>query len=89
MDYVQRKFYLPKDVYTQLGMLAQDEGKTITQVLRELVGDGLKQKKKKNSMRQLVELARKVRKEGWQGPRDWSVNHDKYFAQASAKGNGK
>ncbi len=89
MDYVQRKFYLPKDVYTQLGILAEDEGKTITQVLRDLVGDGLKQKKKKNSMRKLVELAKQARKQGWQGPQDWSISHDRYFARVSEKGRGK
>ena len=76
MDYVQRKFYLPKDIYTQLGILAEAEGKTITQILRDLVGDGLKHKKKKNSMRKLVDLAKKARKEGLEGPRDWAESHD-------------
>ena len=85
MDYVQRKFYLPKDVYTQLGMLAQDEGKTITAVLRDLVGDGLKQKKKKNSMRLLVGLARQLRGSGWKGPKDWSMQHDKYLVESWKK----
>ena len=86
---MQRKFYIPEDTYAQMNWLAESEGKTITEVLRGFIEDGLKRKKRKNSMQALVELAREARKWDWKGPRDLAANHDKYFVENWEKAKGK
>ena len=80
---IQRKFYLPEDLYQKMQLTAKIEGKTITDVLRELVKTGLKTKGENKSGRgakKLLELARLAHSEKWTGPSDLSSNHDKYFA---------
>ena len=89
MKFVQRKFYIPEDTYAKMSWLAKFEGKTITEVLRSLIDDGLKRKKRKGSMKALLDLAREARGWKWNGPRDLSVNHDKYFVEAYEKTKGK
>ena len=44
---IQRKFYLPEDMYTDLQLLARATKKSITQVLRELLADSLKRRQKR------------------------------------------
>jgi len=45
-----------------------------------------KQKKKKKSLAQvLVDIGSRAEKEHWKGPRDLSINHDKYFVEAWEK----
>lgn len=92
MKFVQRKFYIPEDTYAKMSWLAKSEGKTITEVLRGFVEDGLrKKKKKKNGFRGLLELARRAQEEGWGkgGPSDLVKNHDKYFVEVWEKTKGK
>jgi len=83
---IQRKFYLPEDMYMQLQHMATLYKKTTTQLLRELLAEGLerKQSKKKNVARELLKLAHLAEKEGWGKnlPSDLSTNHDKYFFEA-------
>jgi hypothetical protein len=86
MKYVQRKFYIPEDIYAQMSWLAQSSGKSITEVVRGFITEGLEKKgERKNSMRNLLDLARKERK-NWKGPADLADNHDNYFVEAFGKG---
>lgn len=81
---VQRKFYLPEDLYSRLQLRAKVLGKTITEVLRELLAEGLKKEEEKTEGRGvegLLRLAKMAEKNKWVGPQDLAKNHDKYFAQ--------
>ena len=85
MSMIQRKFYLPEDMYTRLQFLAKATKQTITETLRELVQEGLERKQKQRagqSAKALLELAKKAEREGWTGPNDLSINHDAYFVEA-------
>ena len=88
MDYhdnmIQRKFYLPEELYQKMQLQAKIDNKTITDVLRDLIRTGLKIREKRKSGRgasKLLELAKLAEKEKWTGPADLSSDHDKYFAR--------
>jgi DNA-binding HxlR family transcriptional regulator len=86
MTMIQRKFYLPEDMYKQLQLLAKTSKQTITDTLRSLVAEGLAQRKQyqKGSASALVELAHMAEQEGWRSDvHDLSMNHDKYAAEAA------
>lgn len=81
---IQRKFYFPEDMYQKMQLQAKIDGKTITDVLRELITIGFKAKGKKQTGRgakKLYQLSRLAQKEKWTGPSDLSSSHDKYFTQ--------
>ena len=85
MTMIQRKFYLPEDLYAQLTTHAKVSGKTITQALREFVDEGLQRKKYGRQARgaqALLELAHMAKKHAWRGPKDLSTKHDAYFAKS-------
>ena len=90
MAMVQRKFYLPQEMYLELQQVARMTKKSITQVLRECVDEGLKKKKnarKKPTLAEaLVKLGKQAKKEGWgkdsKPTPDLSINHNKYFVEA-------
>lgn len=84
---VQRKFYFPEEMYRELQSVASTDKKPITQVLRDFVTKGLKKEKirrKKGLASVLLDLAREAKEKGWGKnlPKDFSVNHDKYFVEA-------
>ena len=85
MAFIQRKFYLPEDTYTKLAVNAKNKNKTITQLLRELLEEGLYNMQKKNkakAVKNLLDIADRPEREGWNGPRDLAKAHDKYFREA-------
>lgn len=92
MAMIQRKFYFPEELYERLQLQAKIERKRITDVLRELVDQGLEEKKeqtkreKKHPLLQLAELGKKY---SFKGPKDFAENHDKYFAEAWEELKGK
>ncbi len=91
MTMVQRKFYLPQEMYIELQLLAKASKKTITQVLRDAVVLGLKQKQKsrrgKGGAWSLLKIAERAERENWgqDAPRDLAQNHDKYLAEILEK----
>ncbi len=69
------QIYLPEDLQLELKWLAQKEQKATAQVIREVLEEGLKQKKgKKNAGDMLLELAAL----GGKGPKDLSKNFYEY-----------
>ena len=87
---VQRKFYLPEEMYARLQLRAKIARKSISDILRELLDEGLKHKEKKQSGRgakALLELARIAEKKGWSGPRDLSIKHNTYFVKTEKQKN--
>ena len=87
MNLVQRKFYLPVEMYNRLQLIAKASKQTITQTLREVLAEGFKQSERQKrgkgkGMRMLLDLAKMAEREGWSGPRDLSAKHDKYFVKA-------
>ena len=87
MPYVQRKFYLPEETYTQLSIIAKTNNKTITQLLRELLNEGLanfQSKTKPNVAKALLAIVQKAEQKNWHGHKDLAQNHDKYFIKASS-----
>lgn len=94
MTMVQRKFYFPEEMYSELQRVARTSKKPITQVLRDFVAKGLqkeKSRKKTNVASVLLDLAREAKEKGWgkNAPKDFSINHDKYFVEAWEKNNRK
>jgi hypothetical protein len=87
MAMVQRKFYFPEEMYRGLQRIARTTKKPVTQVLRDFVANGLKKEKTKKRIglaSALLDLAREAKKNGWGKnlPKDFSINHDKYFVEA-------
>lgn len=85
MNYVQRKFYIPEETYTRLTIAAKSLNKTITQVLRDLLEEGLatlQSKNKSMTAKKLLAIAQKAEKEDWGGPRDLAISHNKYFLKS-------
>lgn len=82
MQMVQRKFYLPEEMYRQLQFQAKIAKKSITDVLRELVNEGLKNKNKKpagRGIKGLLGLVALAEKDGLKGPVDLAEKHNRYF----------
>ena len=85
MTFIQRKFYLPEDTYIRLAVNAKSKNKTITQLLRELLEEGLSNMQKKNkakAVKNLLDIADRAEREAWNGPEDLAKKHDKYFREA-------
>lgn len=72
---IRTQVYLPEDLYTRIHLEARREKKKAAAVVRELLQKGLVQKKKQSLGDALLELS----KIGAKGPRDLSINHDKYL----------
>lgn len=87
---VQRKFYLPEQMYNSLQLRAKVMRKTITQVLRDLIDEGLRNSAIADTGRgtkALIGLAKMAEKNKWHGPADLAKKHDNYFASAKTKAN--
>ena len=83
---IQRKFYFPEEMYSDLQRVARTSKKPITQVLRDFVAKGLKKEKSRKKIglaSVLLDLAREAKDKGWGKnlPKDFSINHDKYFVE--------
>ncbi|MBI5620660.1 hypothetical protein HY949_02705 [Candidatus Gottesmanbacteria bacterium] len=75
---IRTQVYLPEELYGHIQLLARQDRKVSAQVIRELLTTGLKkvvEEKKTNAGDALLRLA----KIGAQGPKDLSINHDKYL----------
>lgn len=75
---IRTQVYLPEELYGHIQLLAMRDQKVSAQVIRELLTTGLKkvaQERKTNAGDALLRLA----KIGARGPKDLSVNHDKYL----------
>lgn len=69
-------------MYIRLQMRAKVTRKSITDVLRNILDEGLKTKEKRGTARgarALLELSQIAEKRGWKGPADLSVKHNEYF----------
>ena len=79
MKYVQRRFYLPEDMYLQLSWKAKAENKPIGHVLRDIVAKSLNKQQKSQSAEKLLAAVKKIQT---QGPADLASRHTDYFSQA-------
>ncbi len=85
MNLIQRKFYLPADMYHRLQLLAKLKKQTITETLRGVVQRGLEleQQHWQGNAHVLLSIAGAAKQEGWgSGLGDLSANHDMYFEEA-------
>jgi len=95
MDFVQRKFYIPKDMYEDLMLFAKADQQSITQVLRTFVKEGIENRRKKGttkSAQALLNLAARAEQAGWanaEAVTDIASKHDSYLVEAyeATKGN--
>ena len=76
---IRTQVYLPKDLYQEIRITAQQEKKARAQVIREALKKGLRKKKAKTAGEALLEIAEMAKKYNWKGPKDLSINHDKYL----------
>jgi hypothetical protein len=84
MTMIQRKFYLPEEMYHRLQVLARATNQTITQALRDVITEGLQRKQKhlQGNANVLLDLASRAEQEGWRGPPDAASNHTHYASAA-------
>lgn len=75
---IRTQIYLPEDLYREIGWLAKKEKKAKAQVIREALEKEV-EKKQGNAGETLLKLATMAKKYKWKGPKDLSVNHDKYL----------
>ena len=76
------QLYLPDRIHQELARKASEEKRTISDLTRQLLEEGLKIKKTKktvNSASFLLKLAEKAERRGWSGPKDLSNKTDKYL----------
>lgn len=81
------QIYLPGDQKRLLKRIAVKEDTTVSHVVRELIELGMqtkklkrkKVKKYKTAGEFLLSIAERAEKLGFSGPKDASINHDKYI----------
>lgn len=74
------QIYLPKDLYQEIALKAKVENKAKAVIIREALEDGLNKKlPKRNAGSVLLEIAAMADKLQTKGPKDLSINHDKYL----------
>jgi len=73
--------YVPEDLDKEINNLAKAEDKSKAEVLRKALREGLNQMKrnKSSSAEALLRIAELARKHKTKGPKDLSVNLDKYL----------
>lgn len=72
---LRTQVYLPEELDQELKLLAQKEGRATASLIRELLDEGLRQKKnQKNAGDTLLEIAKLAAK----GPEDLSTNFFEY-----------
>lgn len=77
---IRTQVYLPKQLYRSIDMVAKREKKPKAQVIRDVLEKGvIKEMKKRNAGRTLLEIAAMAKKYKWRGPRDLSANIDMYL----------
>lgn len=78
---IRTQVYLPKTLYQEVELVARREKKARAQVIRDMLEEGLTNKKPKETIGQalgkLIEIGKKYTPKN--APTDLSVNHDKYL----------
>lgn len=73
---IRTQLYLPEDTHLDLHLLAQREKKRVSQIVREILNEGIKRKRQVSSGKTLLKIARY----GFSnGPKDLSSNIDSYL----------
>jgi metal-responsive CopG/Arc/MetJ family transcriptional regulator len=75
---IRTQIYLPESLYKEVGLLAKREKKPKAQIIREVVKSAL-EKRKENVGEALDKIIKAGKKLRFRGPKDLSVNHDKYL----------
>ena len=84
MAYIQRRFYLPEQLYSKLILFAKSQNTTVNEVLRTILKEGLEKEHTHSQVgEKLLRLAEIAGKESIKAPKDISENHDKYFVEIS------
>lgn len=83
---IRTQIYLPEELHEALKEKAREEKTTMAQVIRKSLEKNIKQKKtNKTKAKQmkgaefLLWLAKTAEKERWHGPKDLSINADRYL----------
>lgn len=74
---IRTQIFLPESTYEELKSLAREESKSIAAKIREVLSQRLKKHKPKKTKKHYLEALAELKFKG--GPRDLSVNHDKYL----------
>lgn len=75
------QIYLTKSQQMLLRDRAQKYSTTVSEVVRDLIDQGLKQKNKTKPKKHesLFEAAQRISRLGANGPKDLAINHDEYL----------
>ncbi len=83
MALIQKRFYLPEQLYTNLAIYARKKKKTITYVVRVLLEKGIQiDTKVENSALSSLKLAKELNKKEKKGKEDLAARHNDYFKEA-------
>lgn len=75
---IRTQIYLPQQLYQAIDLVAKKEKKAKAQVIREALEKDM-EKKQGNAGKFLLEIAELGKKLNLKGPKDLSVNIDKYL----------
>lgn len=75
------QIYLEADTYKTLKTESKIEKKSLSQIIREAIGERLRTRSLRNKVPAATTLLKMARGAG-RGPRDLSVNFDKYLVEA-------
>lgn len=77
---IRSQVYLPEVLYKNVRLVAKKEKRPTAQVIRDILEEGIRQKaQKSNAGDALLRLAKLAKRLKVRGPKDLSVNHDKYL----------
>lgn len=71
------QIYLPEQTYEEMREWAREESKSMAEKIREVLDQRLKRHKPKKKKKHFLEALSELQFKG--GPKDLSVNHDKYL----------
>lgn len=75
---IRTQIYLPENLYREIGLIARKEKKAKSQIIREALEKDVN--KRRGSVGEaLLKLAELGKKLNLRGPKDLSINHDKYL----------
>lgn len=83
MALIQKRFYLPEQLYTSLATYARKKKKTITYVVRVLLEKGIQvDSKVENTALTSLKLAQQLNKKEKKGKEDFAARHNDHFKEA-------
>lgn len=76
---IRTQIYLPEDLYREIDIAATKEKKPKAHIIRDALKKGLAKKRQETIGEAFLRLSKLGKELNARGPKDLSVNHDKYL----------